>query len=182
MKRLVLILVLLPVAGCAEFVAERQPTQEYPTVNVPRDLRQSNWIGNRKQGSCVHATLVSLLRWQGRYSMADWWRRTHGDGEVLYSVLRQLDSAGVRYAATGSGDVRFLEWACETRRGAGISVRKGAHMVALVHLDNEWAAILDNKDVSRYRWIPRDELIAEWHRSQHWAIVPVYSPAAPLPW
>ena len=177
MKRLILILLVLFVAGCGELTVSRQPAKEYPTVNVPRELRQSNW-----GGSCVHATLVSLLRWQGQCETADWWRRTHGGGEVLSSISRQMDAAGVRYASTWHGDVRFLEWACETRRGAGISIRKGKHMVALVYLDDEWAAILDNKDVSQYRWIPRDELIAEWHRSKRWAITPVYSPAAPLPW
>ena len=37
------------------------PKKERPTVNVPAALRQSNWIGNQGQGSCVHATMISLL-------------------------------------------------------------------------------------------------------------------------
>ena len=52
-------------------VAERsQPRpvkKERPTVNLPLALRQSNWQGAQGQGSCTWATMVSLLRWQGRY-------------------------------------------------------------------------------------------------------------------
>ena len=54
-------------------------------------------------------------------------------------------------------------------------------MVALVHLDTKWAALLDNNDVSKFIWVPRETLIAEWKASYGWAVVPVYTPAAPLP-
>lgn len=150
---------------------------ERPIVNIPRVLRQSNWGG----GSCVHATLVSLLRWQGRYNTANWWRRTYGGGEWPESFHGKLDRNGIRYACNTEGDVAFLEWACSTRRGCGITVQGGVHMVALVHLDSEWAAILDNNSVDLYIWIPRATLIAEWQASYGWAVVPVYTPAAPLP-
>ena len=50
-----------------------------------------------------------------------------------------------------------------------------------VHLDSKWAAILDNNDVSKFIWVPRETLIAEWRASYGWAVVPVYTPAAPLP-
>lgn len=154
---------------------------ERPVVNVPLKLRQENWLGNRGEGSCVHAAFISLLRWQGRLSTADNWRRTHGNGEYPDSFYAQLDTGKIRYAETTTGDVKFLEWACQTRRGAGITVKGGAHMVSLVHLDAEWAAILDNNDVSKFKWIPRDTLLAEWKASYGWAVSPVYTPAAPLP-
>ncbi len=56
-----------------------------------------------------------------------------------------------------------------------------AHMVALVHLDAKWAAILDNNNVSKFIWVPRETLIAEWKASYGWAVTPIYTPAAPLP-
>ena len=55
------------------------------------------------------------------------------------------------------------------------------HMVALVHLDDKWAAILDNNNVERFIWVPRETLIAEWKASYGWAVTPIYTPAAPLP-
>jgi hypothetical protein len=57
----------------------------------------------------------------------------------------------------------------------------GAHMVALVHLDDKWAAILDNNNVEKFLWVPRETLIAEWKASYGWAVAPIYTPAAPLP-
>ena len=66
-------------------------------------------------------------------------------------------------------------------RGRGITVMGGAHMVALVYLDDKWAALLDNNAVEKYVWVPRETLIAEWKASYGWAVTPIYTPAAPLP-
>jgi len=174
---------LLSVAGCetAPFTGPVTAAKERPTVNVPLALRQSNWIGNQGEGSCVHATMISLLRWQYRLNTADYWRRTYGDGEYPEGLANKLDNEGIRYAYVTNGDVRFLEWAVRTRRGCGITVMGGAHFVALVHLDDNWAAILDNNNVSKFKWVPRATLIAEWKASHGWAVTPIYTPAAPLP-
>ena len=154
---------------------------EYPTVNLPRSLRQSNWLGNLGEGSCVHATLISLLRWQGRYNTADNWRRTQGNGEWPEDLAEKMDGEGVRYAYVTNGDVGFLEWACSTRRGCGITVNGGRHMVALIHFDSEWAGLLDNNSIETVIWVPRETLIAEWRNSNGWAVTPIYNPAPPLP-
>ena len=95
-----------------------------------------------------------------RYSTADYWRQSYGNGSWPSDLAAKFDREKVRYAYTESGDVRFLEWACRTRRGCGITVLGGAHMVTLVHLDDQWAAILDNNNVSKFIWVPRTALIA----------------------
>ncbi len=153
------------------------PAAERPTINIPLVMRQSNWGG----GSCVHANLVSLLRWQEKAGIAKYWRSTYQGGEYSGGLATKLDREGVRYAYVTDGDVKFLEWACKTRRGCGITVMGGIHMITLVHLDDKWAATLDNNRIGKIRWIPRDALIAEWQASYGWAITPVYNPAAPLP-
>jgi hypothetical protein len=154
---------------------------EYPTVNLPTSLRQSNWIGNKNEGSCVHATMISLLRWQNRPGTADYWRQHYGNGEWPEDLAKKFDYEGVRYAYVTNGDPAFLEWACSTRRGCGITVMGGKHMIALVHLDDEWAGLLDNNDVGTITWVPRETLVAEWQNSNGWAVTPIYSPAPPLP-
>ncbi len=184
MKRILSMLILLAsLAGCEfnEDMGRPVSSKERPTVNVPAALRQSNWRGPQGQGSCVHATMISLLRWQYRLNAADYWRRAYGDGEYPEDLAAKFDQEGVRYAYVTNGDVRFLEWACRTRRGCGVTVMGGAHMVALVHLDDKWAAILDNNNVERFIWVPRETLIAEWKASYGWAVTPIYTPAAPLP-
>ena len=69
--------------------------------------------------------MVSLLRWQGRYRTADWVRQNCGDGEWPDDMAQRLDEANIRYAYVTNGDVKFLEWACRTRRGCGITVMGG---------------------------------------------------------
>ncbi len=175
---IVFILLLIALLGC-DVPCEPCPKAEVerPTVNIPLALRQSNWGG----GSCVHACIVSLFRWQARYNTADYWRRTYIGGEGSSGLKTKLDRNGIRYAYVTNGDVKFLEWACSTRRGCAITVLGGRHMVTLVHLDSKWAAILDNNSVSKFIWVPRGSLIAEWKASMGWAVTPVYTPAAPLP-
>lgn len=187
MKRLALLLAVI-CCGCDPQVridigGKLPPVikEERPTVNLPAVLRQENWLGNRGEGSCVWASTISLLRWQGRYNTADWIRRNYGNGEWPEHWAELADKAGLRYAMTTDGDVEFLEWACRTRRGAGITVMGGVHMVNLVHLDDKWAALLDNNATSKYIWIPRETLIAEWKASHGWALTPVYAPCPPLP-
>ena len=164
--------------GCAERRDYGTKIVERPEVNIPIAMRESNYSSG---GSCVHASLITLLRWQGKERLAKDWRRDFRGGEFARSVAVKLDSRGIRYAYTTKGDVRFLEWACRTKRGCGITVNGGAHMITLVHLDAKWAAVLDNNSTSRFIWIPRDELVAEWKRSYGWAVTPMYSPLAPLP-
>jgi len=89
---------------------------ERPAVNIPVACRQSNWT-SYGSGSCVHATMISLFRWQGRLHTADYWRRTYGGGEDPSGLSTKFDREGIRYAYVTTGEVAFLEWACRTRRG-----------------------------------------------------------------
>jgi hypothetical protein len=186
MRRLTLaILLLVTLTGCEPPPTLESPFQspkiEKPTVNLPLALRQSNWRGSQREGSCAWASMISLLRWQGHYQIADWIRANYGNGARPVDTAQKLDRAGVRYAYVTNGDVNFLEWSCRTRRGCAITVQGGKHMICLVYLDDQWAAVLDNNSVENFIWVPRETLIAEWKASYGWAITPIYDPAAPLP-
>jgi len=183
-KRILFVFALLAsIAGCEVIENPRNNAvrMERPAVNVPLMLRQSNWLGNRREGSCVHAAMISLFRWQGRPVTADYWRRAYGNGESSGSMAAKLDCEGIRYAQVTNGDVAFLTWACQTRRGCAIVIRGGAHMVVLVHFDAKSAALLDNNRVDKFIWLSRETLVEEWRASGGWAITPVYTPAAPPP-
>jgi len=123
-KRLfVIALLLVGLAGCdgIEIRFEEPPVDnrrtpavpiEYPTVNLPRALRQANWRGNEGEGSCVHASMISLFRWQGRYATADYWRRTYGNGEWAAGLADKMEreKAGtwsVSSISTSSGPVSW---------------------------------------------------------------------------
>lgn len=151
--------------------------REVPVFNLPPPLREQNWGG----GSCVHASWVMLLRWQGHQEYADWWRRSYAGGETWYSFTETVEANGLRWAGTYEQyDVAFLEWAIRTRRGCMVTCMGGRHMVVLCHLDQEWAGILDNNDIGTIHWVPRDKFLKEWRESYSWAMTPVYTPAPPL--
>ncbi len=199
MRKLLIVMVLLMFVGCDDQTitidfgmavpAFSNPNYDYPdymaerpTVNLEEAFREENWLGPQGEGSCVHATLIMLFRWQGQFEMADYWKANHADGEYASALADKMDRAGVRYAYTSREDgIEFLEWACETRRGCGVAVNNRAHMVMLVYLDDEYACVLDNNFPKEFKWIPRDVFMADWLTSGSWAVVPIYTPPPPIP-
>lgn len=147
-----------------------------PAVDIPPELRTANWGG----GSCVHASTVHLLHWQGQPALAQWWRATYSGGEHASRLHERLDAAHLRYAYTTAGDVAFLEWALRMRRGAGITYFPN-HAVNLVHLDGERAGVLDNNRLEQVIWIPREEFLTRWRNYGGWGWTLVYTPPPPLP-
>jgi hypothetical protein len=140
-------------------------------------MRTLNYGG----GSCVHASTINLLEWQGNHELATWWRQNYAGGEFSTRLHERLEHAGLRWAATVNGDVSFLDWCCQTRRGAGIGYFP-SHAINLVHLDNEKAGLLDNNRPKEYIWIPRDRFIHNWKGYGGWAWTLVYSPPPPIPY
>ena len=162
--------------------AVRRIIQTLREIDIPPAWRRRNWIGDRGQGSCVHAALVNLWHWQGRHEFAERWAARHGNGETAEGLAAKLDAAGARFAETRSGDEAFLEWAIRTRRGAAVVVQNGVHMVNLVGLDQHHAHILDSNSPARVLRLPRDAFLRDWKQSGGWAVTPVGTPPPPEPW
>lgn len=180
----------LPVAPAARAAATvlhispavRELIQILEIVNIPRERRVHNWVGVRGEGSCVHASLVNLLHWQGRHDLAESWRRLYGNGETAEGLSQKLSAAKIPFAETRDGSEAFLEWALRTRRGANVVVQNGAHMVTLAGLDPEFASVLDSNSPQRLRRIPRQDFLKDWKQSGGWAVTPVGTPPPPSPW
>ena len=196
MKRILCVIFLVCLSGCdlqlqidCPGITPSRPEikypefkREFPTVNLEQAFRQSNWVGSEGEGSCVHASMISLFHFQGRHDLAEKWVRTYENGEWPEGLAAKFDKQGVRYAYTsGRNDVPFLEWACQTRRGCGVTVKGGKHMICLVHLDDKWAGLLDCNKVNEIRWVSRKTFLNEWFNSNSWAVTPVYSPPPPRP-
>lgn len=152
---------------------------EKPVVNLPLGLRQGNWT-RYKSGSCVYASFISLLRWQGQYALAEELHQKYGGGQNYDGMVAILENENIRWSGTvGKGNVAFLEWCHRTRRGA-IVTWSPRHVVSLVHFDDQWAGILDNNEIDKIKWIPREEFIREWKYRGSWAMTPIYTPPPPL--
>lgn len=147
-------------------------------ADVPPALRQPNWAPYGF-GSCVHASTITLLRWQGQFELADWWKENYNSGEYSDRLIKRMEDAGLKYAYTQDGDVEFLEWACRNRLAAGIFYFP-RHAVNLVDLNDQYAVLLDSNRPSQYLYIPREEFIREWRGYGGFAWTVVYG--APPPW
>lgn len=148
---------------------------EHPVMNLPLAARCRNYGSG---GSCVCASTISLLRWQGRDDLADKVRQICHGGQGPDSLNEKLERLGIHYAFVTNGDPTFLEWAVRTRRGAGITFYP-AHFVNLVDLTSTHATLLNNNSVERLVHIPREEFIRRWRSYGGWAVTVVYAPAPP---
>jgi hypothetical protein len=119
-----------------------------------------------------------MLKWRGEHKLAEWWYNNYNSGEYEDRLIRRLDAAGLKFAYTNTGDVRFLEWAARNRVVIGIFYFR-LHAVNLVDLDESYATLLDNNRVDRYIRIPRREFIKNWQEKYGgfaWAILDGQSP------
>lgn len=151
-------------------------------LDLPPELREPNWGG----GSCVHASTVMLLRRQGLYEMADWWRQAYIGGETGNRLISRLDAAGLHFAYTEQADLNFLRWAVKSRRWAGIFY-KPSHAINCVDIDEQYVYLLDNNDIHRPERdgvperVPIAEFQARWQGYGGFAWTAVYTPQPPAP-
>lgn len=157
--------------------ASANPYRDRPPVDVPKKFRVPNYAG----GSCNHASMQQVLRWQGLHEIADWWRKTYSGGESAEGLARKAEKKGLAFAATFSGDVEFLEWASRTRRGAAIHYFPN-HAVTFCGFAGETAILLDNNRTGVYIRVPKATFIARWRGYGGRAITVVYTPPPPRPW
>lgn len=151
-------------------------------MDLPPELREPNWGG----GSCVHASTVMVLRWQGQYELADWWRENYIGGEYSDRLIKRMEAANLRYAYTLDSDFEFIRWAMRTGRGCGIFYKPN-HAICAVGLDDQYVYLLDNNDVDRPERegtperVPVDEFIRRWRGYGGFAWTVVYTPNPPEP-
>ena len=160
-------------------IAWRQLT-ELPS-DPPPGIRQKNWTG-WTGGSCMNASWMTHLRWNGMPEVADWWGQHYSGRAGVQATARRCDQAGIKYACTeGQKDVEFLEWASRTRRGAVIYYFDD-HAVNFLGYRDGRAWVLDNNDPRKYISIPKDEFLGNWCAYNSGAITVISSPPSPLGW
>ena len=141
---------------------------------MPAKLHLKNVGGSDGAGLCVFASISHAARYQGLAGLTDtmdWMRRYPGGGwpEKVDQVLKDKlgPNHGVEYIHVyGHDAIGLLERACANGLQPCVTYGYGerygisiAHMVSLVHLDQEWACILDNNfpGDDAYEWMSRAE-------------------------
>ena len=153
------------------------------SARVPVDIRQRNYQNPRtKRGSCTHASAITMLRQQGQFKAAAWWRRTgSGGAAIIQTISRKCRELGIKYVYESKGDVTFLEWVSRTRRVAVINHGK-YHTVNFAGFRNGKAIMIDNNQISDNRTVPKQAFIRWWQRYGGDAITILDLPPPPKPW
>lgn len=147
-------------------------------MDLPVELRCQNYAG----GSCCHASLISVLRWQGLDEIADKWRKTWSGAAGVTDLARHAETLKLRYAYTTRGDESFLQWVSDTRRGAAIHYYPN-HAITFCGYDVQGRAVLlDNNRTQKYIFVPKQEFVRAWKGYGGCALTVVYDPPPPKPW
>ena len=191
MRSLCLLLCCLPfliTLGCDEPTATYRalpaPAAEAPVINPDVSLRQQNWLGPQREGSCAHASLFSLFNWQNKSELKAIWRSAYGgDGEYASRMRQRLDEQKLPYACTEKANLTLLDYAHSTRRGA-ILWWKPSHCCTFcgwVQLPDgkTYAVILDNNNVSRYELTEKSKFHALWASYGGFALCVLFDPPSP---
>jgi hypothetical protein len=187
----VCLLLLLCCLGCSTSAARYRPLPapsrtETPSVNPSRDIRQKNWLGKNNEGSCVHASLSSMLHWQNQFELAKWWRSQYSGGEWSDELRRRLDAAKIPYAFTERANIQLLDDAHAQRRGA-LLWWKPSHCCTFCgwvkNSDGKvYAAILDNNYPDRYEFVERSQFHKAWAGYGGFALSTLFDPPSPPVW
>jgi hypothetical protein len=175
--------------GCDDRNAYRAlpgpPSIETPAINPPLQIRQQNWRGQNGEGSCVHASLSSMLHWQNQFELAKWWRSQYSGGEWSDQLRRRLDAAKVPYAFTERANLKLLDDAHASRRGA-LLWWKESHCCTFVGWaegkdGRVYACILDNNAIQKYEYVERSVFHRRWADFGGFALMTLYDPpSAPI--
>lgn len=165
-----------------------------PSLNLPVELRQRNWVSTeaatRGQGSCVFASMVSHARWLNQFDLADEIRATYSGGEYDTRLRQKLDGLkskypGLEYSFTTKADPRFLDW-CDAERRGCIMWWKPYHCCTfcgwVVRNGKQYAVMLDNNRPEAFELTEREQFIRLWAGYGGFALCLMYDPATSVPY
>lgn len=166
-------------------------------IDLPAEQHVKNFgvpLGaKRPVGLCVFATLDMDARWHNVRELIGIIHKIKVGGgwpEKVDEVIKEF-APNLKIVQYEGADPSILDKAIQDGRPAGVTYGYGeryqmetiAHMVLLVHLDDKWAAILDNNYPGTYEWMSRAEFLRRWvhPKGKGWAYVMLAPPPPPIP-
>jgi hypothetical protein len=163
-------------------------------INFPVRLRQKNTGGRDGAGLCVFTSIQYSARWQIETPLQDFqsiMRKENGGGwpEKVDQMIEKY-AGGVDYLQYEGRDPAVLQAALAGGRLPGVTYSgqdphyRGwiAHMVNLVHFDDQWACILDNNFIGENElvWMTPGEFMERWRgKGSGWAVILLREPPDP---
>ncbi len=145
---------------------------------VPEHYRYDNYA----RGSCVHASLATIMMYFEQPETADIWTDTFRGGEYSSRLHDRLDMLQIEWDATWSGFDSFLDRMMEKNQPCIVTF-KPKHMCLLIGLDpiylwdgDQWlvnpapkAHIIDPNNTKEIEIYTRDNFLQGWHNGGGWA-------------
>jgi len=189
MRNICVIALLLFAVGCDDVVTVRalpSPEPTVPSANLPVEIRERNWLGDKKEGSCVYASLVNHVRWLNLPELAKKIRSEYGNGEYESRLKANLDALGVRHASVSNADPRFLDW-CDLERRGAILWWKPYHCCTFCGWvtkpdGKQYAVILDNNRPEEFELTEREQFVRLWAGYGGFALCVIADPANSVPY
>ncbi len=166
MKRLILFIALIAGStGCVEHVTvvPLPPQRPHvPPAALPVELRQENWLGKKRQGSCVYASTVMMLREHNILDIADRVRAKYGDGSWETKITGELRAEGFQVSQTRNADPAFFDYCSANNKGAIIWF-KPSHCCYFAgwvkHGGKKYAVIIDNNHIEEYELVEAERFL-----------------------
>jgi hypothetical protein len=143
---------------------------------IPPEFRYSNWGG----GSCVHASICTVLELQGRHDWAAWWRQKYRGGEHADGLARKMEAAGFDWAMTRSRTQAGMDWVrktCVLGLYCAVNIPNG-HMVTCNGFDDQFVYTIDNNNVRQQQKRTHAQFLRSW---TGWAATVVFEGTPPSP-
>jgi hypothetical protein len=163
-------------------------------IDLPKALRHHNTTGVDGYGLCVFWSITHAARWQQEGPLLDFavlMEKERGGGwpEKVDKMIAKY-AATVDYLQYIGRDAIVLTASLKSNRLPSVTYcgrdphYRGtiAHMVNLVHLDDQWACILDNNYIGENDlvWMTPSEFFERWRgKGSGWAVVLLKEPPDP---
>jgi hypothetical protein len=177
-------------------------------VDLPGSLHMQNTGGSDGAGLCVFTSISHAARWQHvelLENFRDWMKRYPGGSwpektaQKIKQIAKEKGVPEPQYVQVEGGRevLDVIRAALKSGRMPGVTYsysptgryggRKIAHMVNIVHLDDRYAAILDNNYITpaenAYEWISVDDFLRTFTGGRSgWTIILLDTGPPPLPW
>lgn len=182
--------------GDAESAVVDGPTHDgvEVTIDLPKEQHVKNFGAPADgAGLCVFASMDMAARWHHMPELTDIIHKLKQGGgwpEKVDKVLKE-NAPSRKYVQYEGASTALLDSAMSVRSpccvtygyGERYNNQKIAHMVILVHLDDKWAAIIDNNFPGTFEWMSRKEFLRRWMypSGKGWAYTFLESPPPPIP-
>ena len=168
-------------------------------ADLPVSLRMKNIGGTDGAGLCVFTSIMHSARYQHELPLWNFQEQmSHEPGggyPAKVDAMIKKYAPSVHYAQAETNDPTCLELALKTDRLPAITYcgrdshygydRSVAHMVNLVYLDSNVAAIMDNNFIEdgELMWMTRSEFLERWRGgdSTGWAVFLLRNGPPPVP-